>query len=524
MSKGKSMSKRTRTLILACVAVVALGGILAALLLIPPKEGASSSEASSDPSITLLDKSKGADGKTVEDPVKTMTVKLQGEEFTLIKNADGDMVVEAYKDLPIGTSSIGYLINAITTISASKNLGAVENPADFGFDKPLATVNVTYHDDSTYAFEIGAKTPLEDGYYYRVKDSGEVYIVETSLGDEVSQASTAYIGTTLMTAPTKNDDDENGQAVLRDMELSGTARKQTFAFRQVTSSDTKLSLYSYMLTKPYLRGVNSNLAQTLSTFTSLTASSAFKAYPTKEDLTKYGFDKPYTVAKLNTAISSTKDDPNASSSASSSTSSGSGETPQITYYYNVAAHTITVGNKDEDGNYYVMADDIPVIYLVSSSSISSWVSLQYDDVADTMLFMENIVNVKSISLTVDGKETLFELSHYPDKEESDDQLVVKVGDKTYSTPTFRSLYQILMGVARNGSASEKPSGTPSVIFKMTLNGEDAPSTVVNMYQTSASLYTVVQSTGETYTVKASAVNTLKQRLTDYLNGKDFEAY
>ena len=144
MSKGKSMSKRTRTLILACVAVVALGGILTALLLIPPKESASSSEVSSDPSISLLDKSKGADDKTVDDPVKTMTVKLQGEEFTLVKNSDGDMVVEAYKDLPIGTSNIDYLISAVTTISASKKLGAVENPADFGFDKPLATVNVTY--------------------------------------------------------------------------------------------------------------------------------------------------------------------------------------------------------------------------------------------------------------------------------------------------------------------------------------------------------------------------------------------
>lgn len=132
MSKGKSMSKRTRTLILACVAVVALGGILTALLLIPPKESASSSEVSSDPSISLLDKSKGADDKTVDDPVKTMTVKLQGEEFTLVKNSDGDMVVEAYKDLPIGTSNIDYLISAVTTISASKKLGAVENPADFG--------------------------------------------------------------------------------------------------------------------------------------------------------------------------------------------------------------------------------------------------------------------------------------------------------------------------------------------------------------------------------------------------------
>lgn len=72
--------------------------------------------------------------------------------------------------------------------------------------------------------------------------------------------------------------------------------------------------------------------------------------------------------------------------------------------------------------------------------------------------MENISNVKSMSLTVDGKETLFELSHYPDKEEADDQLVVKVGDKAYSTSTFRSLYQILMSVSRNGAASEKPTG------------------------------------------------------------------
>lgn len=38
------------------------------------------------------------------------------------------MVVEAYKDLPIGTSNIDYLISAVTTISASKKLGAVENP------------------------------------------------------------------------------------------------------------------------------------------------------------------------------------------------------------------------------------------------------------------------------------------------------------------------------------------------------------------------------------------------------------
>lgn len=63
------MSKQVRTLIIAGVAVLALIGLLLGLLfLLPEKGGEESSTTTSSSTITVLDKSTDADGKTVSDP------------------------------------------------------------------------------------------------------------------------------------------------------------------------------------------------------------------------------------------------------------------------------------------------------------------------------------------------------------------------------------------------------------------------------------------------------------------------
>ncbi len=517
MSKGKSISKRARTLIAVCVAVVVLAGALTTLLLLPAPEDSSSSDgASSTPVITVVDKTKDAEDETVENPVKSMTIKLQNEEIAFVTGEDGTLIVEKYKDLEQDTYGLESVASAAASITANEDYGTVENPADFGFDAPLATVDVTYHDDSTFSFEIGAETPMKDGYYLRETGSSTIYEVDTTTGETFSAPSTSYISTTVMTAPQTKDDDDNGQAVLRDMELSGTVRAdKPFAFRMVTSSDTDFALYSYMITSPYLRGCNTDKVQSIQSYTSLVASDVVKVYPTEEDLTTYGFDDPYSVAKLHTAISTLVDDPEAS------TVSGT-EPEQVTSYYNVTEYVLTVGNKDEDGNYYMMVGDVPVIYLVAPSSISAWVEVQYDDLADSLLFMRDITTVKSVSLTADGQKTTFDLTHYPDEEERDDQLVVKVGDKQLDTASFRTLYQIMMSVTRYGAASEKPTGTPDVTLEITPIEGNA--IVVKLYQKDASIYTCVQDSGEYYEVRASLVNKLVDRTADYLAGKEIVEY
>ncbi len=516
MSKSKPMSKRTRTLILSCVAVLVLGAVLALLLLLPSgEEGSSSLEESSDSTITVLNKTKDADDKTVENPVKAVTIELQGETYSLALDEEGVLVVDQYKELLSHPTNSSSLSSALAGILATSEIGTVDNPADYGLDKPIAKVKATYHDGSSYSFQIGAETPLKDGYYFQAED-GKVYVVESSMADTINQPSTAYIGTTLISAPTVRDDDENGRAVLRDMSLSGTVRAdKPFAFQAVTVAEQdKYPYYSYRITSPYAVGADVTKSENVAVYTSLTATKAVVAFPTKEDLATYGLDNPYSVAKLHTAVSSLE-----SSLSESSSSVAEGEDDK-TVYYNVSEHTIIVGKADEDGNYYIMVDDHPVIYLTTAASLSPWLDMQYDDLADSQLFLANITDIQSISVTVNGKKTVFELTHHPDEEDSDKNLEVKVGDKTYDTDSFRDLYQVLMSLNRYSAADKKPSGTPQAVITLTRNGEKEPFTTAEFYTYSPSLYTCLKQSGEYYQVKATDIDRLIRQMENYLAGKE----
>ena len=190
------MSKQVRTLILAGVAVVALVALLLVLIFLLPSGGTgdTSSAASSDTSVTVLDKSKGADGKTVDHPIKNIQITIGNETYILSQNEEGELVADSYKDLPINTYEISSLVSTLTTITASKEIASnPDSPADYGFTgefapvessetssgsasseesssprepKPVgltAQISVTYHDDTTYGFEIGRESPTKEG-------------------------------------------------------------------------------------------------------------------------------------------------------------------------------------------------------------------------------------------------------------------------------------------------------------------------------------------------------------------------
>ena len=132
------MSKQLRTLLFAGIGIVALGAILAVLLLLPNRtgEGDTSSTASSDPSISLVDKSKDAQGEAVEKPVKKVTVKIspdeekkdedgnvlvvarKGEECEISPNEEEEMVVQLYKDRPVSRPVIETVEALYFTASA----------------------------------------------------------------------------------------------------------------------------------------------------------------------------------------------------------------------------------------------------------------------------------------------------------------------------------------------------------------------------------------------------------------------
>lgn len=523
------MSKRVRTIIIVLIAVVLLaGGLTAVLLLTEPADGGESgSSDTSTNTISLLDKTTDSDGNTLEKPVTKVEVETPDETFTIADNADGILSVEDYADLPVNSTNIESLTGALASISANRKLESPESPSEYGFDDPLVRVTATYEDGSTYSFEIGAMSEVSDEAYFRQADSGDIYMVTAAFAETVSQKSTAYIGTTLVSAPSVDEDDEEGKPVLRSITLSGSVRDgETLTVRRTNSEDSDtLSMYTYVVEKPFLRGANdTNAREAFDTAYSLVADEAAFAHPTDKQKQECGLDDPYSVAQMTLAVETTQAEEGTTTTTAAASSSESGE-EAVTRYYNVQQYTVTVGKEspDGDGRYYVMVDGLDVIYLVSESSMP-WLDVTYNDVATTMLFLQDITSIESISITENGKETLFSLTHDPEATDSDDMLTVKVDGEQKDTANFRNLYQVLMGVERIGDADETPTGEPDMIIQINPIDSQDQAITARLYRTSGSRYTCVMQDGDRYAVSAGSVETVSKQLANYLAGQEVLVY
>lgn len=501
------MSKRVRTLIISLAAVLVLvGALLLLLFVVPKKESTSSSADSPESTVTVYDKSSLT--------ISKLSVKNTNEQFTLSPNSDGQLVVEAYMDLPINDTEIKTLSTDVQTLSASKKIAdSDDNPSLYGLDAPQAVIDATFSDGSTVTINMGSLSPLKEGYYCQVKGDSAVYLLGKSYGDEFVQSSTKYIGKSVITAPSANSTSTGDKAVVRSMNLYGTVRaSKPFAFRVHEATDkSDLSNFDYVISSPYVVGLDSDAMSTITSTTALTATDVVKAHPTAADLKTYGLDNPYSVCEMTLAVQTSS-----SGSSSSDSDSSSSSSTKVTSYYNDVKHIVKLGGKDSNGNYYALIDNYNVVYTVASTAVP-WAETTYTEAANKMLFTTNIAGVSSITVNNAGQETTFSLTQNPNETDKNKNLTVTVGGTTYPTADFRTLYQVFMGVDRYGDTDKKPSGDPAVTF--TMNMSDSSKFVANFYKLDASLYLCSIDGGETYTVKASDIEKMQTQLNNYLNGQ-----
>ena len=510
------MSKRLRNLILTAVALLVVVGLLVLLLLLPENADPSSSgdpASTADTSVVLIDKSKDADGNAVQAPIRQIEIASPTAQFTVENDEEAGLRVTAYADFTADTTKLSSLVTYLKTITASRLVKSdVADLAGYGFTAEQATaVTVTYHDGTVYAFELGIESPGEAGRYFRQKDENDVYLVSTYLGTAVDEDPLSYIERSLIVAPSVNSDDTKGSAVLRDMELTGTLRPQAVAFRRVTDSDAAaLQHTGYVITKPALRSMNDVVLQEISSIVSLTAASVVCPHPTAEQLAEYGLAEPFSVAQFNMAVSSTR------------TVAGEDDAEtEEEYYYNVQPHTVRLGKKDADGNYYALVDELDMVVTLMPSAVP-WAEQTYDTLVDPLLFMQMITDIQTITVTAEGQTHVFELTHRPDEDDRDLSLIVTCDGTTYSTPYMRKLYQVLMVIKRTGPATAPvPDTEPTLTVELTpIAGSEGKHILAKLYKLSGSQYLCVQENGDVYQVTARSVNAAIEQLNNYLACKE----
>ncbi len=510
----KRLSNNTRTLIVVTAVVAVLAILLAVLLPLLNDNTGGSSVVSGDEQtesvFPLYDRTKD---DTKQAIVQSVAIQNAKDTYTIDYNS-GDKVyrLRDYSDFSLD-SVTDDLIEACTVLNAYEEIKKEAPLADFGLAKPAVKVTVTYHDGSQTELHLGNTSPDENGVYARTADSDTVYIINTDTADLFRQTKGQYVERTLIASPTVKDDDANGGVVLKELTLKGGPSGQTLTLRQGEKSDgLEFTYATFVITSPYKRMVDETISETLEGFTYLRAAEAVVLKPTAADKTKYGFDKPYAVADITLAVQSVLESENSSSAADED------EDEQEFCYYNAIQSTVTVGNKDKDGNYYVMVEGSDAIYCVIPGLLSPIIERTYENTVSRLLFLKDISTIGKLTVMTDGKEHTFALQHDESKEDADDQLTVTYNSGKLGTADFRRLYSQMMSMDRYSGADTAPTGEPAHTIRMYLNDGSVFLSLDYHVQT-ASLYTVRTTDGELFTVKASSINNWLTQMHNYIAGK-----
>lgn len=504
----RKLPKRTRNLIITSATAVLLAVILLVLTLLPNEDvgGSDTSEPMVDTTITLLDKSSNS-----AVTIKQVSIKNANDDYSLHYDSDAKrMVIKGYEDITVDEELSNTLIAYTTVITA---FDKVENQGDlkeYGLDNAAATATVTYTDDSSVTINVGNLAPSEDGYYARISGDDTVYIIESDYVSLFLVRASAFADTTLLTTPTVKKDDANGVAVLKSIKYSGKNYPTPLSIRRSYYTDSaEITLFSYVVDKPFLRGIKDAVSTDIGNFKSLKASQALYLHPTADQKKKLGFNDPLTIMEITMAVETPED-------AESSTSLD--EEAEKNIYYNSYTVRLTVGSLDSSGNYIVMLDGIDAIYLVDKTSLSMLAERTYDNTVNELLFLKNISHLGKIAITIDGKRHDFVLTHFPEKEDNDENLVVTIDGKRYPTSDFRELYQQLMGLARYGSTNGSYDKVATLKVDIyTTEGEHYLG--ATYYPLSGTLCAVETSEGEVFTTRWKNVTHFVEQIENYLNGE-----
>lgn len=510
-AKKHRFTRSTRGLIAAIAIAVSLALVLAMLMILLPSNTGDnvSSSPSSDttseaPTFTLLDRSSESADTAI---VQSVSFDNQGGKYTLSYNdKTSEYEITGFEDLAL-SQNVDDLIKLCVKLDADDQITTDGSLADFGLDKPTASATISYYDGTKTTVNIGNLVATKDGYYLNVSGSDDIYMVVTDTANYFMAANWWYVSTTLLTAPTAREDDEEGSSVVKEVTISGKNHDTPMTIRRPLPEDgEEYGYFKYVTTKPYLRGVYDGVGDAFYGFKSLYAERAAILHPTEAQRKSLGFDDPHSVIEITMAIEIQGEVDDAETNV----------TPKT--YYNNTKRTITVGCKDSDGYYVVMVDGIDAIFQVSSGSLELLAERQVTNTITSLLFLKKIDYMSKVSLRVDDTTYDFELTHYPEKEEANDKLKVKMGGKSYDSANFRNLYVLMMDLERYGKIDSCPTGKSDLSLRLYLN-DGSEYLGVDFYREGGSLYRARTTDGEIFSITASSVNTLLTQIDNYLNNQ-----
>lgn len=486
------------------------------------------------------------------DTVTEISYTLNGTTLTYMK-ANDTWVDKSDTKAPINQDTITNMLSQVTSLSADKIV--VEDPEDlseYGLEDPALVVNLTCEDGTTFELNIGDTLAIGTGYYAKLPDNNTVYSVTSGVYSAFNYTQTQMIE--VEEFPTITTTNITNINVVKD----GT---NIFKADYDQSAADAGEYYAWEISKPYSTVQKGDPTKFDSYFESYGSVSLSECVDYKgTDLSKYGLDNPSATIELSyytetteDSTSTTEDEADTTGDALTdsttdseveSTTTEEEDTQEATTVRTDYKVTILVGDKNDDGEYYVQVKSDGreyknAVYTIATSSIDAMLDITPYDYVTNLVQLVDITTLDKLTVKANGETYTLAVTPNPDKdkdmdtkkeaddsEESDstDEESEVVSDSLYyyngikvEETAFKNLYQELIGITTSGEIKKEVSdSTPVYEFDFIRNSnffeelhiKYLPYDGVNFYRVSIN-------GEENFLVEKAAVDKVIKELTEF---------
>ncbi len=358
----------------------------------------------------------------------------------------GDVWVEqSDQRRPINQEHITAILNAIKDLKADRLImKSPENLSDYGLEQPQAILTATKKDKSIVMVKLGNKTTDSSGYYGMVNEDNTVYLLPTQMGSALQyddQQMTALPEAPSITA-------ENITHIAID---NRTGEDFELLYREAEMLDnTGSNMSAWQLLKPYGEGYtadSSNISELQAKYTTFTYLNCVDYRG--EDLKKYGLDDPAATVSVGYYVSRTEALP------TPETDPDTGKEVTEKTIKKPYEYKLSIGNQDNEGNYYVKTQDSSSVYTMSSDTIDAMLQVDAFKLVNPYILIPSIDNVDHITAQVGKTVYQMDIDHKTtaDKDGKEETTsTYTFHGKTVDEGAFKLLYQQLVGITYDAEA------------------------------------------------------------------------
>lgn len=488
---------------------------------------------------------------TIEsDKVTEISYTMNGTTLTYVKS-DDVWVDKSDTKAPINQDNITNMLSQISSLSADKMI--VEDAKDlseYGLDKPTLNIQITCDDKTTFELSLGDAMVVGSGYYAKLPDTNTVYSVAEGVYSAFNHTQKQMLAIEEFPAITTTNITNIG--VKKD-------GKDIFKAEYDQSAADAGEYYAWKISKPYDTVQKGDPTKFESYFGSYGSVSLGECVDYNcSDLGKYGLDTPSATIDISyytemTDSSTMTDDTDTTSNTSNSTSATADTASSDTTKDDNSTTrtdyklTLLVGDKNDDGEYYVkvIADGrkyTDAVYTIETSTIDSMLDITPYEFVCNIVQQVDISSLDTLTVKADNKTYELAVAPNPDKKEetkednkastdtesttdtdsTDDN--EEVSDYVYyfngsevNETAFKELYEDIIAIKTTGNIKKEVSdSTPVYEFDFTRNSDSLEELhVAYLPYDGVNFYRVSVNGEENFLVEKAAVDKVVEAITHF---------